>query len=85
LGQHAWCVLRCSTHPTSANNQPFQLVADRFRFNARNDVVGERERQDAARLLPADAAALQVRKIIRNMVADETGTGSRRAISGVNR
>ena len=27
----------------------------------------------------ADAAALQVRKIIRNMVADEAGTGSRRA------
>jgi vanillate O-demethylase monooxygenase subunit len=33
----------------------------------------------------ADAAALQVRKIIRNMVADETGTGFRRAISRVNR
>jgi hypothetical protein len=29
----------------------------------------------------ADAAALQVRKIIRNMVADETGTGFRRARS----
>ena len=26
----------------------------------------------------SDAAALQVRKIIRNMVADETGTSSRR-------
>jgi hypothetical protein len=29
----------------------------------------------------ADAAALQVRKIIRNMVADETGTGFRRPVA----
>jgi vanillate O-demethylase monooxygenase subunit len=33
----------------------------------------------------ADAAALQVRKIIRNMVADETGTSSRRANASANR
>jgi hypothetical protein len=29
----------------------------------------------------ADAAALQVRKIIRNMVADETGAGFRRPVA----
>ncbi len=87
--RHAWRVSRNFALGEQAGKALLPIFTDYYRRVQRIletmqnvlDTDGPRKEVNVS----ADAAALQVRKIIRNMVADETGTGSRRAISGVNR
>jgi len=87
--RHAWRVSRNFAHGEQAGKVLLPIFTDYYRrvqriLETMQDVLdtdGPRKEVNVS----ADAAALQVRKIIRNMVADETGSGSRRAISRVSR
>jgi phenylpropionate dioxygenase-like ring-hydroxylating dioxygenase large terminal subunit len=83
--RHAWRVSRNFALGEQAGRVLLPIFTDYYRSVQRiletmQDVLdadGPRKEINVS----ADAAALQVRKIIRNMVADETGTGFRRAAS----
>jgi phenylpropionate dioxygenase-like ring-hydroxylating dioxygenase large terminal subunit len=87
--RHAWRVSRNFALGEQAGKVLFPIFTDYYKrvrriLETMQDVLdteGPRKEVNVS----ADAAALQVRKIIRNMVADETGAGSRRAAAGVGR
>jgi vanillate O-demethylase monooxygenase subunit len=87
--RHAWRVSRNFALGDQAGKVLLPIFTDYYRRvqgileTMQNVLDTDGPRKDVN--VSADAAALQVRKIIRNMVADETGTGSRRANSWVNR
>ena len=87
--RHAWRVSRNFALGEQAGKVLLPIFTDYYRRVQRiletmqNVLDTDGPRKDVN--VSADAAALQVRKIIRNMVADETGTGSRHANSWVNR
>jgi vanillate O-demethylase monooxygenase subunit len=83
---HAWRVSRNFALGEQAGGVLLPIFTDYYRrvkavLETMQDVLDT----DGARRevnVSADAAALQVRKIIRNMVADETGSGYRRTAAG---
>jgi vanillate O-demethylase monooxygenase subunit len=87
--RHAWRVSRNFALGEQAGKVLLPIFADYYRRVQRiletmqNVLDTDGPRKDVN--VSADAAALQVRKIIRNMVADETGTSSRRANASANR
>ena len=87
--RHAWRVSRNFALGEQAGKVLLPIFTDYYRRVQRiletmqNVLDTDGPRKDVN--VSADAAALQVRKIIRNMVADETGTGSRRAKASANR
>jgi phenylpropionate dioxygenase-like ring-hydroxylating dioxygenase large terminal subunit len=87
--RHAWRVSRNFALGEQAGKVLLPIFTDYYKrvqriLETMQDVLdadGPRKEVNVS----ADAAALQVRKIIRNMVADETGTGFRRAPSATSR
>src|SRR6476620_7087101 len=87
--RHAWRVSRNFALDEQAGKVLWPIFTDYYRRVQRiletmqNVLDTDGPRKDVN--VSADAAALQVRKILRKMVADETGTSSRRANASANR
>jgi phenylpropionate dioxygenase-like ring-hydroxylating dioxygenase large terminal subunit len=87
--RHAWRVSRNFALGEQAGKVLLPIFTDYYRRVQRIletmqevlDADGPRREINVS----ADAAALQVRKIIRNMVADETGAGFQRSVSAAGR